>query len=65
MFVFIDKISESDDMPLGFKLYWSIHNITLILSIVITIIYWSILHKGMAYESVTLTEITKKKMILS
>lgn len=33
-------------MPLSFKLYWAIHNATMTLSFVITIIYWGILHKS-------------------
>jgi len=50
---YADEISKSDDMPFVFKLYWSIHNTTLILSIVITIIYWSILHTGSIPVSAT------------
>lgn len=65
IFVFIEKVSENDDMPLVFKLYWSIHNTTLILSIVITIIYWTILHTGMSYESLALHKIVKELLLAS
>ncbi|XP_037048666.1 protein rolling stone-like [Bradysia coprophila] len=41
---YADRISECNDMPFAFKFYWSIHNIILNVSIVITVIYWSILH---------------------
>jgi len=50
---YADKISECDDMPFAFKFYWSIHNIILNLSIVITIIYWSILHTAVTPVSAT------------
>ncbi|XP_055639296.1 protein rolling stone-like [Toxorhynchites rutilus septentrionalis] len=39
-----DKICDCEEMPATFKIYWMMHNITLIVSICITIIYWSILH---------------------
>lgn len=29
-----------------FRVYWSMHVISLVLSIIITIIYWSLLYKG-------------------
>lgn len=41
---FSDKICNSEEMPRAFKIYWMMHNITLIVSICITIIYWGILH---------------------
>lgn len=34
-------------MPTGFKFYWALHNIALITSFAVTIIYWSILHNGL------------------
>lgn len=33
-------------MPASFKWYWAIHNATMTLSFVITIIYWGILHNS-------------------
>lgn len=41
---FSDKICNCEEMPRAFKIYWMIHNITLIVSICITTIYWAILH---------------------
>lgn len=43
---FSDKICSCEEMPRVFKVYWMMHNITLILSICITIIYWAILHNA-------------------
>uniref|UniRef100_A0A182XCJ4 Protein rolling stone n=1 Tax=Anopheles quadriannulatus TaxID=34691 RepID=A0A182XCJ4_ANOQN len=42
--LFSEKVCNSDEMPNAFKIYWMLHNITLILSVCITIIYWAILH---------------------
>ncbi|XP_055593397.1 protein rolling stone [Uranotaenia lowii] len=39
-----EKICNCDEMPRSFKVYWMMHNITLIVSVCITIIYWTILH---------------------
>ncbi|XP_053662615.1 protein rolling stone-like [Anopheles marshallii] len=39
-----ERVCNSDEMPNSFKVYWMVHNITLILSVCITIIYWAILH---------------------
>ncbi|XP_058059006.1 protein rolling stone-like [Anopheles bellator] len=39
-----ETVCGSDEMPTVFKFYWMLHNITLVLSICITIIYWAILH---------------------
>lgn len=36
--------NSSRKMPVIFKCYWYIHNVTLILSIIITIVYWAILY---------------------
>ncbi|XP_058451661.1 protein rolling stone-like [Malaya genurostris] len=39
-----DKVCNCDDMPRSFKIYWIMHNITLVVSVCITVIYWGILH---------------------
>lgn len=39
-----DNVMNTSEMPISFKIYWALHNIALISSIVITIIYWAILH---------------------
>lgn len=31
-------------MPNAFKIHWSLHNISLILSLVITTVYWTVIH---------------------
>lgn len=41
-----DNIMKSSEMPTAFKVYWALHNVALITSFAVTIIYWSILHKG-------------------
>uniref|UniRef100_A0A0K8TRE5 Putative conserved plasma membrane protein n=1 Tax=Tabanus bromius TaxID=304241 RepID=A0A0K8TRE5_TABBR len=41
-----DRVAESKEMPSVFKVYWGMHNTTLSVSIVITIVYWSILYNG-------------------
>lgn len=41
---FQDNVLKSREMPTGFKFYWALHNIALITSFAVTIIYWSILH---------------------
>lgn len=38
-----DNAHDIEDMPKSFKVYWWFNNITLVLSICITIIYWGIL----------------------
>lgn len=41
---FADRVVDSNAMPISFKIYWAMHITTLIVSIVITIVYWSILY---------------------
>lgn len=41
-----DKLLNMKSYFSYFRLYWSMHIISLVLSIVITIIYWSILYDG-------------------
>lgn len=38
------RTNQSSDMPISFKIYWIFHNVTLVIAISITVIYWSILH---------------------
>lgn len=33
-------------MPVSFKVYWGMHHSTLTISIIITIIYWSVIYNG-------------------
>lgn len=42
-----DNVNRCNEMPISFKIYWAIHNATLTLSFVITIIYWVVLHNGL------------------
>lgn len=39
-----EKICNCEDMPRIFKVYWTMHNVTLVMSICITVIYWGILY---------------------
>lgn len=41
-----DKLLNMKAWTSPFRIYWSMHIITLVLSIVITIIYWTILYDG-------------------
>lgn len=41
-----ENVIRNDEMPVAFKIYWSLHNIAMVTSFVITIIYWTVLHKG-------------------
>ncbi|XP_031620714.1 protein rolling stone-like [Contarinia nasturtii] len=41
---FQENILKNSEMPTAFKIYWALHNIALITSFAVTIIYWSILH---------------------
>lgn len=50
-----ERVNRNAEMPTIFKVYWAFHNISLIASFVITIIYWTILHNGMCFRWVTLT----------
>lgn len=44
-FLFLpENIEDIEDMPTSFKVYWWFHNMTLVISICITIIYWAILY---------------------
>lgn len=45
-FIETDKVMRNSEMPTVFKVYWAFHNTALITAFCITIIYWSILHKG-------------------
>lgn len=38
------KVRPGNDMPHVFAFYWGLHNITLILSLMITILYWGIIY---------------------
>lgn len=44
---FADRVKDSNEMPIPFKIYWGMHVITLILSMGITIIYWSVLYNDL------------------
>lgn len=46
LYFFTDRVKDSNEMPITFKIYWGMHVITLILSMGITIIYWSVLYNG-------------------
>lgn len=46
LYFFTDRVKDSNEMPIPFKIYWGMHVITLILSMGITIIYWSVLYNG-------------------
>uniref|UniRef100_A0A336MIU4 CSON012951 protein n=1 Tax=Culicoides sonorensis TaxID=179676 RepID=A0A336MIU4_CULSO len=39
-----DKANDNIEMPLIFKIYWSIHNTSMILSLLITLVYWTVIH---------------------
>ncbi|XP_055303516.1 protein rolling stone-like [Sitodiplosis mosellana] len=39
-----ERILKNKRMPTSFKIYWALHNIALVTSFVITIVYWSVLH---------------------
>ncbi|XP_055301375.1 protein rolling stone-like [Sitodiplosis mosellana] len=41
---FKENVLKNSEMPTAFKIYWALHNIALITSFAVTIIYWSILH---------------------
>lgn len=41
-----DKLLNLESLKSPFRIYWGLHIITLVVSIVITIIYWSILYDG-------------------
>lgn len=45
IFRFPEKISQAKEMPTAFKVYWALHNISLIISFVVTIFFWGILYK--------------------
>lgn len=38
------RILNDGQMPKIFKFYWSLHNVTLILSLMITLLYWGIVY---------------------
>uniref|UniRef100_A0A1B0CZ86 Uncharacterized protein n=1 Tax=Phlebotomus papatasi TaxID=29031 RepID=A0A1B0CZ86_PHLPP len=40
---FSARVESEGVVPTSFKVYWTLHNSTLVMSIIITIIYWSIL----------------------
>lgn len=43
---FTENLLQNGEMPTSFKIYWALHNIALITSFVITIVYWTLLHSG-------------------
>lgn len=43
---YADQVRCTMAMPTAFKAYWALHNATMTLSFVISIIYWAILHNG-------------------
>lgn len=44
--IFADKLLNLESLKSPFRIYWGMHITTLVVSIVITIIYWSILYDG-------------------
>lgn len=42
--MFADKEMKTTEMPMIFKIYWSIHNTSMILSLLITLMYWTVIH---------------------
>lgn len=41
-----ENVIRKDEMPVAFKIYWGLHNTAMVTAFVITIIYWTVLHKG-------------------
>lgn len=41
-----ENVIRKDEMPVAFKVYWGLHNTAMVTAFVITIIYWTVLHKG-------------------
>lgn len=42
---FSENLLKNRKMPIAFKIYWSLHNIALVIAFVVTIVYWKFLHK--------------------
>lgn len=43
---FADNILRNVAMPISFKIYWVLHNITLDLTFLITTVFWAIVYKS-------------------
>lgn len=43
-YIHTDKEMKTSEMPMIFKIYWSIHNTSMILSLLITLMYWTVIH---------------------
>lgn len=39
---YIEKIQKRDSLPVSLKIYWALHNTSLILSVLITAMYWTV-----------------------
>lgn len=46
-----ENIIRNDEMPVAFKIYWSLHNTALVTAFAITIIYWTVLHNGKTWHT--------------
>lgn len=61
---FSENLKEASGMPILFKIYWMLHNSTLVLSIVISLIYWSVLYQGEPIDATNaMTHITNSVLM--